>query len=197
MSLPLTCSSVAKMVGSAHRCQKRNSKRMKNSYTTYSTSNQDHIQLLWALLCKKRKTKNESGKRLSRQDITEIEEEFGSKELCLCKFFTRNIRESIRIVPPRKRKLALQEPRSPTTRTNFPFTVEDDDNSDAEIVCHIINDNCSQVTTSPLSLEGTTISTSSLESPASTASVVQRRRSPRNLPAYNDEETNSSGNNSM
>ena len=88
----------------------------------------------------------------------------------------------------KKRKVAQI---SCDARPNYPFTVEDDDNSDAEIVCHIINDKCSQVTTSPLSLEGTTISTSSLLDSPSTASVVQRRRSPRNLPAYDDEETSS------
>ena len=50
------------------------------------------------------KEKNESGKRLSWQDIADIEEEFGSKEFCLCKFFTQNIRESIRIVPQKKKE---------------------------------------------------------------------------------------------
>ena len=88
--------------------------------------------------------------------------------------------------PSKKRKVAKI---LCNARSNFPVSVEDDDNSDAEIVFHIINDKCSQVTTSPLSLEGTIISTSSSSDSPSTASVVQRRRSPQNLPSYDDEET--------
>ena len=102
---PLMCSRIAKMVGSGHKCSKKTAKKKGNTFTTYSTHCQGDIQLLWALLCKKNKApKNEYGRRLSRRDVVAIENEFSATQFCMCKFFTRNLRECIRILPPTKKE---------------------------------------------------------------------------------------------
>ena len=170
MAAPLSCMAIARAVGSIHKCNKKTVKRTGNKYTTYSTKNPDDIQLLWALLCKKRNARNESGRRLSRRHMDEVEREFGATKFCMCKFFTKNIRECIRIVPPStSRKRKPESISEETDELRSYFTLDESDDSDTEYACSLLHNHWS-------SPEDSFTSAGSAMSPT----TFTRRRSPRN-----------------
>ena len=197
MSPPLCCSYVARTVGSGHKCNKKNSKKARNPYQVYRTNDANDRQLLWILLCKKRKLPpSEYGRRLSRRDVIDIENEFGSKEFCLCRVFARNLKEHIRLVPPKKKRKASAIVTAGENHA-YPFSINDDDNSDAEYVCSVINrDQPTPVL--PMTATITSPSTKSSSSAEQQPQRIIRRRSPRGISSpspTNDGTSNNSNTN--
>jgi len=191
---PLMCSRIAKMVGSGHKCSKKTAKKKGNTFTTYSTHCQGDIQLLWALLCKKNKApKNEYGRRLSRRDVVAIENEFSATQFCMCKFFTRNLRECIRILPPtKKRKASVLD--QPCSAADHPFVIAEDDNSDEEYVCNLINrqDSSPASSNDNMTINAAVSLSASSDSSSPPPQSLIRRRSPRNSNSSDPSSCNSS-----
>ena len=108
-----------------------------NNYRIYSTKNQEDMQVLWALLCKK---KNLSEKdvdytcRLSQGNIQEVETTFGSSTFEMCNNFSKRLKASFCMEPPRT--WMQNNPYLDKNKNKF---VLSDDDSNAKFDCNLFN----------------------------------------------------------
>ena len=145
------------------------------------------MQVLWALLCKKKKLSEKDTDytcRLSRGNMNEIENTFGSSHFEMCADFSKRLKASVRMEPPRARTRQnenLVQDGGGETENNH-FVLSDDDDSDAEFVCNLL---LTPTTITP-SVSTTTTNTTTSTPSSSTSQksnnqpeMLIRRRSPR------------------
>ena len=103
------------------------------------------MQVLWALLCKK---KNISEKdtdytfRLSQENINEIESTFGSSRFEMCSDFSKRLKSSVRMEPSRaqmQQNENMVEDGGEAENNNGHFVLRYGNDSDAEFVCNLLH----------------------------------------------------------
>ena len=185
----LTCTQIAKLIGSKHTCNKRKTKKngRKQKYQIFSTKNQDDMQVLWALLCKKKKLSEKDTDytcRLLRGNMNEIENTFGSSHFEMCADFSKRLKASVRMEPPRARTRQnenLVQDGGGETENNH-FVLSDDDDSDAVFICNLLHTPTAitpSVSTTTTNTTTSTPSSSTSQKSNNQPEMLIRRRSPR------------------
>ena len=185
----LTCTQIEKLIGSKHTCNKRKTKKngRKQKYQIFSTKNQDDMQVLWALLCKKKKPSEKDTDytcRLSRGNMNEIENTFGSSHFEMCADFSKRLKASVRMEPPRARTRQnenLVQDGGGETENNH-FVLSDDDDSDAVFICNLLHTPTAitpSVSTTNTNTTTSTPSSSTSQKSNNQPEMLIRRRSPR------------------
>ena len=93
---PLRCSDLAKMLGSKHRCYRRQTmaKGSKNNMRLFCTKNPSDKEILYAAYCKKNKQQVHN-RRITSRTMYEVEKELKNTQFEICYHHRRILQQQI------------------------------------------------------------------------------------------------------